>query len=134
MNIKQARQCLSLAESRMADEHLSDEIREELVHQSLDRFEIMVAPSGKFAGVLAQCRAALSAKDFIELASGITLLGLMLPRATYGEICIGTRFYLGDLPSVVFTKAANGVHLNGRLLPHAKDDQVVILISKGGVV
>ena len=129
MDIKQAHKALKEAETRLADDNLLPFVLDELLHRTLNDFTDAVLPSGRYANITEQCRAALRAQDYVEFISGISLLRLMLPRPSYGEIADGTRFYLGDLPSVVFIKRPGGVELNGRLYPHARDRETVILIE-----
>ena len=129
MDIKQAHKALKEAETRLADDNLPLFILDELLHRTLNDFIDAVLPSGRYSNICGQCRAALRAQDYVEFISGISLLRLMLPRPSYGEIADGTRFYLGDLPSVVFIKRPGGVELNGRLYPHARDCETVILIE-----
>ena len=127
MKIAAARRALVLAENRLADHNLPAYIADELLHRCLNDFEEAVEPSGKFAGLIEQCRIALRLQDYVELVSGITLLRTMMPRATYGELNCGARFSLGDLTTVTFVKGPNGVHLNGRIYPHPADDATVTL-------
>ena len=129
MDIKQAHKALKEAEARLADDNLPPFVLDELLHRTLNDFTDAVLPSGRYANITEQCRAALRAQDYVEFISGISLLRLMLPRPSYGEIADGTRFYLGDLPSVVFIKRPGGVELNGRLYPRARDCETVILIE-----
>lgn len=127
MKIAAARRALVLAENRLADHNLPAHIVDELLYRCLNEFEAAVTPSGKFANLIEQCRAALRLQDYAELVSGITLLRMTLPRATYGELACGARFSLGDLTTVTFVKGPNGVHLNGRIYPHPADDATVTL-------
>ena len=80
MNIKKALKALKEAEARLADDNLPPFVLDELLHRTLNDFIDAVLPSGRYANITEQCRAALRAQDYVEFISGISLLRLMLPR------------------------------------------------------